>query len=93
MEGTHSNSSRPWLRSVPLIVTASVFLAVFWIGAGNAQAARVHKLLVTETLPGTKTPFSVSVNQLTQRHAKHHRKHRQKHNSAKRHGRGKAGRR
>ena len=27
------------------------------------------------------------------RHAKHHRKHRQKHNNAKRHGRGKAGRR
>ena len=52
---------RRMLRGAALAVLA---LAMLGGMAGSAQAARVHKLEVNETLPNNETPFAVAVDQV-----------------------------
>ncbi len=55
--GRQIQSNRYFLAAVALAV-----LALLSVAAGNAQAARVHALEVSETLPNGEIPLSVAVN-------------------------------
>lgn len=62
--GTSMKQAYAWKRS--LVAGVLVLLAVFLsFAAGDAQAARVHQLEISETLPNNEALFSVAVNSTT----------------------------